>query len=254
MCASSAVKASRRRSFWREVSLWREARKRLRTWVEGVACACAVTGRVLLDAATHLTWNVASELDDMKGIEDAGGVLELIVDGVLAVPGRGPPSRSGYRSEGYRSESLRRARPASSYTRCQTCLGPQVHSSGPWDDPPLEWSTMPVSSRGPGGVGPGDATRISSPPSTRTPAKTGRVIRCGSQTRLDTGPHGIPRSYQLSSQASDGSSFEAQLSDLPADRPGPQTHPGAHIRSSCSRNVGLVWFCGPGVLRVVGCY
>jgi len=64
----------------------------------------------LLDAATHLTWNVASELDDMKGIEDAGGVLELIVDGVLAVPGRGP---------------------------------------APWDDPPLEWSTMPVSSRGP---------------------------------------------------------------------------------------------------------
>ena len=109
-----------------------EARKRLRTWVEGVACACAVTGRVLLDAATHLTWSVASELDDMEGIEDAGGVLKLIVDGVLAVPGRGP---------------------------------------APWDDPPLEWSTMPVSSRGPGGVGPGDATRLSSTPNTRTPAK-----------------------------------------------------------------------------------
>ena len=60
-----------------------EARKRLRTWVEGVACACAVTGRVLLDATTHLTWSVASELDDMKGIEDTGGVLELIVDGVF---------------------------------------------------------------------------------------------------------------------------------------------------------------------------
>ena len=87
-----------------------EARKRLRTWVEGVACACAVTGRVLLDAATHLTWSVASELDDVKGIEDAGGVLELIVDGVLAVPGRDP---------------------------------------APWGDPPLEWSTMPVSSRAP---------------------------------------------------------------------------------------------------------
>ena len=43
--------------------------------IEGVARACAVTGRVLLDAATHLTWSVASELDDMKGIEDAGGVL-----------------------------------------------------------------------------------------------------------------------------------------------------------------------------------
>ena len=92
------------------MSLWREARKRLRTWVEGVACACAVTGHVLLDAATHLTWSVASKLDDMEGIEDAGGVLELIVDGVLSVPGRGP---------------------------------------APWGDPPLEWSTMPVSSRGP---------------------------------------------------------------------------------------------------------
>ena len=52
-----------------------KARKRLRTWVEGVACAPAVTGRVLLDAATYLTWGVASELDDMKGVEDAGGVL-----------------------------------------------------------------------------------------------------------------------------------------------------------------------------------
>ena len=96
-----------------------EARKRLQTWVEGVACACAVTGRVLLDAATHLTWSVASELDDMEGIEDAGGVLELIVNGVLAVPGRDPASRSGYRSE-----TVRRALLASSYARCQTCLGP----------------------------------------------------------------------------------------------------------------------------------
>ena len=88
---------------------------------------------------------------------------------------------------------------------------------------------MPVSSRGPVDVDPGDATRLSSTPSTRTPAKTDRVIRCGSQTRLDTGPHDIPRSYQLSSQASDGGSFEAQLSDLPADHPHTQTRPrGAH--------------------------
>ena len=60
-----------------------EARKRLRTWVEGVACASAVSGRVLLDAATHLTWGVASELDDVKGIEHAGCVLKLVIDGVL---------------------------------------------------------------------------------------------------------------------------------------------------------------------------
>ena len=43
------------------------------------------------------------------------------------------------------------------------------------------------------------------------------------------GPHGIPRSCQLPSQASDGGYLEAQLSDRPADRPGAQTRPrGAH--------------------------
>ena len=63
--------------------------------IEGIALAPAVTGRVLLDAATHLTWGVASEFDDVEGVEDAGGVLELVVDGVLAVLGRGPVSRSG---------------------------------------------------------------------------------------------------------------------------------------------------------------
>ena len=43
--------------------------------IEGITLAPAVTGRVLLDAATHLTWGVASELDDVKGIQDAGCVL-----------------------------------------------------------------------------------------------------------------------------------------------------------------------------------
>ena len=54
------------------------------------------------------------------------------------------------------------------------------------------------------------------------PRETGGVIRCGLQARLDVGPHGLPRSCELSGQASDGGSFEAQLSD----RPGPQTRPG----------------------------
>ena len=57
--------------------------------VEGIALASAVTGRVLLDATAYLTWGITGELDDVKGIQDAGCVLELIVDGVLAVPGRG---------------------------------------------------------------------------------------------------------------------------------------------------------------------
>ena len=51
--------------------------------IEGITLAPAVTGRVLLDAATHLTWGVASELDDVKGIQDAGGVLELVINGVF---------------------------------------------------------------------------------------------------------------------------------------------------------------------------
>lgn len=97
--------------------------------IEGITLAPAVTGRVLLDTTAYLIESVASELDDVKGIQDAGGVLELIVDGVLAVPGRDPASRSGYRSE-----SLRRALLASSCTRCQTCPGPGP-TTLPWGDP-----------------------------------------------------------------------------------------------------------------------
>ena len=58
----------------------------------------------------------------------------------------------------------------------------------------------------------------------------GGVIRCGLQARLDVGPHGVPRGCQLSGQASDSGSFEAQLSDRPADRPGAQTCPGCAHR------------------------
>lgn len=111
-----------------------EARKRLRTWGKGIACACAVTSRVLLDAATYLTWKVASELDDMEGTSGAGGFLELIVYGVLAVPGRDPVSRSGCWSG-----SLLCALQASSCSRCQTFLG-SGQAIGPWGDPPREWS------------------------------------------------------------------------------------------------------------------
>ncbi len=83
--------------------------------IEGIALAPAVAQCVLLDAAAYLTKGVVGELDDVKGTAHAGCVLELIVDGVLAVPGRDPASRFGYRSE-----TVRRAWPASSCTRCQT--------------------------------------------------------------------------------------------------------------------------------------
>ena len=51
--------------------------------IEGIALAPAVTGRVLLDAAAYLIESVASEFDDVEGVQDAGGVLELVVDGVF---------------------------------------------------------------------------------------------------------------------------------------------------------------------------
>ena len=88
--------------------------------IEGIALASAVTGRVLLDATTHLTKGVASELDDVKGIEHAGGVRGAgqAMAFLLSLEGD-PESRSGYRSG-----SLRHALLASSCTRCQTFLGP----------------------------------------------------------------------------------------------------------------------------------
>ena len=71
----------------------------------------------------------------------------------------------------------------------------------------------------------------------------GGVIRCGLQTRLDMGPHGVPRGCQLSGQASDSGSLETQLSDRPADRPHTQTRPGcAHLLAvlqECHRLAGV---------------
>ena len=96
-------------------------RKRLRTWIEGVILASAVTQGVLLDATTYLIKGVTGERDDVKGVEDAGGVLGAgqAMAFLLSPPWRGLESRSGYRSE-----TVRRALLASSCTRCQTFLGP----------------------------------------------------------------------------------------------------------------------------------
>ena len=87
--------------------------------VEGITCAPAVTGRVLLDATAHLTWGIASLCDDVKGAWHAGCVLELVVNGLLAVPARDPALRFAPPRG-----SLFRARPASSCTRCQTFPAP----------------------------------------------------------------------------------------------------------------------------------
>ena len=46
--------------------------------IERITLAPAVTGRVLLDATASPTWGIAGELDDVTGVEHAGGVLELV--------------------------------------------------------------------------------------------------------------------------------------------------------------------------------
>ena len=51
--------------------------------VEGITLASAVTQGVLLDATAYFIKGVTGELDDVEGIEDAGCVLELVINGVL---------------------------------------------------------------------------------------------------------------------------------------------------------------------------
>ena len=99
--------------------------------VEGIACASAVAGRVLLDTTTHLIWSVAGELDDLKGIEDAGCVLELVIDGVFisleGVQCRDLDTGAKLFAALGQPVLMHGVRPA----------WDQVHSSGPWGDPPL---------------------------------------------------------------------------------------------------------------------
>ena len=87
--------------------------------IEGIPLASTVTGRVLLDAATHLIKGVASELDDVKGTSGAGGVLELAKRWRSYILRRDPASRFAPPHG-----SLLRAPLASSHARCQTFPGP----------------------------------------------------------------------------------------------------------------------------------
>ena len=81
----------------------------------------------------------------------------------------------------------------------------------------------------PVGVGLGGATRAHQPPAPE-PLRSGRGSDAAVQTRLDMGPHGIPRGSSLAGQPHDSGSFDAQLSDRPADRPHTQTRPGSTHR------------------------
>ena len=110
--------------------------------VEGITCAPAVTGRVLLDAAASLTWGLPGECDDVTGSADAGCVRGAGQgDGVLAVPGRGSsvtirtPARKSFPRSAPRSCTRCQAFPGSGpLKRAVGCSFPRV-------------AAMPVSSR-----------------------------------------------------------------------------------------------------------
>ena len=142
--------------------------------VEGIACAPAVTGRVLLDAATHLTWGITGECDDVEGAWHAGCVLGVGQAMAFLLPlGRGSsvairtPARKSFPRSA--SQFLYTVPDLPGTRSTQPCRGmilpaSQVHDAGELV--------------GPGGVGLGGATRLSSTLGTRTPAKRAG-FRCG---------------------------------------------------------------------------
>ena len=143
--------------------------------IEGIPLASAVTGRVLLDAATHLTWGVASELDGVKGVEHAGCVLELAKRWRSCCPWKGssvairtPARKSSPRSSSQFSCTV----PDLPGTRStQAGRGMILPSCQVYDAGELTWALV--------GVGPGDATHAHQPP-VPAPLRNGR----GHQMRL----------------------------------------------------------------------
>ena len=125
----------------------------------------------------------------------------------------------------------------------------QVHSSGPWGGPSREWSTMPVSSRGPRRRRSWWCHTCSSTPSTRTPAK-----RAGSSDAACR--HGLIWDHTVfhvvaSCRARPAIVAPSKRNCRIAQRIArvPKRALGAHIRSSCSRNVTVWQVCSRHIQR-----
>ena len=64
--------------------------------IEGIACAPAVTQRFLLDATAYLIKGITGELDDVKGIQHAGGILEQAKQWRSCCPWKGIQRRDSH--------------------------------------------------------------------------------------------------------------------------------------------------------------
>ena len=108
----------------------------------------------------------------------------------------------------------------------------QIRSSGPWDDPPREWSTMPVSTCGSRRRRSWWCHTCSSPPSTRTPAK-----RAGSSHGLiwDHAVFHVVPNWRASPAIVAPSTRSCRIAQRTARTP--KRARGAHTFSLCSRNV-----------------
>ena len=155
--------------------------------IEGIPLASAVSGRVLLDAAAYLIKGIAGELDDVKGIEHAGCVLELVINGVLisleGIQRRDLDTGAKLFAALGQPVLVHGARPSRNKVQqagrgiiLPSC---QVHDAGE-----LTWAS---------------ATSVLVVPHVLidsqypNPCEAGGVIRCSLQARLDMGPHGVPR-------------------------------------------------------------
>ena len=171
--------------------------------VERSACASMVTQCFLLDATAHLIKRVASEVDDAKGIQHAGCVLELVIDGVLMFPEGIQHHDSHSRTEVFSTLGqpvlVHGARPfrhqVQQAGRGMILPASQVHDTG-------ELTRAPTASVL---VVPHVLIDTQYP----NPREAGGVIRCGLQARLDRGPHGVPCGSSLAGHPRDSGSLEA---------------------------------------------
>jgi len=155
--------------------------------VEGIPLASAVTGRVLLDATTYLIKGIAGELDDVKGIEHAGGVLELVINGVLisleGIQRRDLDTGAKLFAALGQPVLVHGARPSRDQIqqagRGMILPACQVHDAGELTRAPAA-SVLVV-------------PHVLVNPQYLNPCETGGVITSSLQARLNMGPHGIPR-------------------------------------------------------------
>ena len=155
--------------------------------IEGITLAPAVTQGVLLDATAYLIKGIADEFDDVKGIEHAGGVLELVINGVLVslegVQCRDLDTGAEVFAALGQPVLMHGARPSRDQVqqagRGMILPARQVHDTGELTRAPAA-SVLVV-------------PHVLVNPQYLNPCETGGVITSSLQARLDMGPHGIPR-------------------------------------------------------------